>query len=45
MVPATCVPWPLQSFEPLPSLMEEKAAPLARPPNCECVLRMPVSMT
>src|SRR5438093_7764429 len=42
-VPATCVPCPLQSLVPLPSLTAVNA-PLALPPNCECEVRMPVSM-
>jgi hypothetical protein len=43
VVPATCVPCPLQSFVPLPS--PTKSAPLPmRPLNCWCVARMPVSM-
>src|SRR5207247_1867775 len=42
VVPATCVPWPLQSFVPFPS--PTKSAPLPiRPENCWCVARMPVS--
>ena len=42
-VPATCVPWPLQSFVPFPS--PTKSAPLpTRPANSWCVARMPVSM-
>ncbi len=43
-VPATCVPCPLQSFVPLPSLIAEKPL-VARPSNVLCVMRMPVSMT
>jgi hypothetical protein len=35
----------LQSPVPLPSLIEVKPLPLARPPNCEWLARMPVSMT
>src|SRR6266545_1156290 len=42
-VPDTCVPWPLQSFVPLPSFTAVKA-PEARPPKSTCVVRMPVSM-
>ena len=43
VVPATCVPWPLQSFVPCPS--PTKSAPLpTRPVNCWCVARIPVSM-
>jgi hypothetical protein len=42
-VPATCVPWPLQSVALLSLSM--KSCPLtARPPNWLCVVRMPVSM-
>jgi hypothetical protein len=41
-VPATCVPWPLQSCPFCPSPM--KSAPTeARPPNSLCPVRMPVS--
>src|SRR5262245_48020666 len=40
-VPATCVPWPLQS-SPLPPMLSK--ATDARPPNCVCVTRIPVSM-
>jgi hypothetical protein len=41
-VPATCVPWPLQSC-PLPP--KPSYTLLARPPNSECPVRMPVSIT
>src|SRR5918992_6360919 len=44
IVPATWVPCPLQSLVPRPSLIAVKPPP-ARPPNCECVVRMPVSIT
>ena len=43
-VPATWVPWPLQSLVFRPSLIASKPTN-ARPPNCEWVRRMPVSMT
>src|SRR5690349_17936435 len=43
MVPPTCVPWPLQSVL-LPS-PEVLVPHVARPPNVECVVRTPVSMT
>src|SRR5262245_1890652 len=43
IVPDTCVPWPLQSSADPPSI---SSTPLvARPPNCVCVKRMPVSIT
>jgi hypothetical protein len=41
-VPATCVPWPLQSC-PLPP--KPSYTLLARLPNWVCAVRMPVSMT
>ena len=41
-VPATCVPCPLQSSAAPPSIASKPDA--ARPPNCACVVRMPVSM-
>src|SRR5215204_4119242 len=43
MVPATCVPWPLQSvLLPSPTVLVPQTA---RPPKVVCVVRMPVSMT
>ena len=42
-MPATWVPWPLQSFVPLPSAIAVYA-PTARPPKSTCVVRIPVSM-
>ena len=43
VVPATWVPWPLQSLVPFPS--PTKSVPLPTlPVNCWCVARMPVSM-
>jgi hypothetical protein len=43
VVPATCVPWPLQSFVPFPS--PTKSAPLPiLPLNSWCDARTPVSM-
>jgi hypothetical protein len=42
IVPATCVPWPLQSFVPFPSAIAVYA-PEARPPKSMCVARIPVS--
>jgi hypothetical protein len=44
IVPATCVPCPLHSFVPWPSLTAEKPLPM-RPVNWVCVARMPVSIT
>src|SRR6188474_2791347 len=41
IVPATCVPCPLQSFVPWPSLTAEKPLP-TRPLNSTCVARRPV---
>jgi hypothetical protein len=42
-VPATCVPWPWQSSAgSVPSTLSVPS--MARPPNCEWVRRMPVSM-
>ena len=43
VVPATCVPWPLQSFVPLPSFTAVKPFPI-RPVNCWWLARTPVSM-
>ena len=42
-VPATWVPWPLQSFVPLPSETAVKPASM-RPVNSLWLERMPVSM-
>src|SRR5262245_57066743 len=42
-VPATCVPWPLQSLPFCPSLTASWPTD-ARPPNSLCEIRMPVSM-
>jgi hypothetical protein len=42
-VPATWVPWPLQSSEPRPSLIAEYPA-RARPPKLAWLTLMPVSM-
>jgi hypothetical protein len=42
-VPATWVPWPLQSLVPRPSLMAVKPD-CTRPPNSLWPARMPVSM-
>src|SRR5436305_11737632 len=44
MVPATCVPCPLQSSA-TGSLSMKSQPLLARPPNSTCVVRSPVSMT
>src|SRR5829696_7331934 len=44
MVPATCVPWPLQSFA-LPPAVTASYPVTARPPNSRCVSRIPVSIT
>jgi hypothetical protein len=44
IVPATCVPWPLQSLPLRPSPTVSTAID-ARPPKSECVRRMPVSIT
>ena len=41
-VPATCVPWPLQSSALPPSIASKPE--LARPPNCWWLVRIPVSM-
>ncbi len=43
MVPATWVPCPLQSSAGRPSMASKP--PVARPPNCVWVIRIPVSMT
>jgi hypothetical protein len=40
-VPATCVPWPLQSC-PLPPKASNPTE--SRVPNCACVVRIPLSM-
>ena len=41
-VPATCVPWPAQSMPFCPSPTSSTPTE-ARPPNCVCEMRMPVS--
>ena len=43
VVPATCVPWPLQSFVPFPSLTAVKPFPIL-PANSWWLARIPVSM-
>ena len=43
-LPATWVPWPLQSMAVPPAVTASKPR-TARPPNCSCVSRMPVSAT
>ena len=40
-VPATCVPWPLQSVLLVSTVSRPQ---VARPPKSWCVIRMPVSM-
>ena len=45
IVPATWVPWPWQSFAPVPSPKSTANDDVTRPANWVCVMRNPVSMT